>query len=171
MKNILKALVLVAFTGVATNSHAQQTSTASASITATIVTPISISKTVDMAFGSLSVGSGGGTVILSTAGARSTSGDVSVITSSSASAASFTVTGAGTNTFAITLPSSPVTLDDVGNSNHMTVTGFNSTPSGTGALVGGTKTVTVGATLNVGGSQVTGSYTAAIPFDVVVNYN
>jgi hypothetical protein len=56
----------------------------------------------------------------------------------------------------------------------MTVNTFASSPSGAGLVLSGagTQTVTVGATLNVSGSQVPGTYTTgATPFTVTVNYN
>ena len=54
----------------------------------------------------------------------------------------------------------------------MTVDTWTSTPSGTGTLsAGGSQTLTVGATLNVAGSQVAGTYVSGTPFTVTVNYN
>jgi hypothetical protein len=54
----------------------------------------------------------------------------------------------------------------------MTVDTWTSTPSSTGTLSsGGTQTLTVGGTLHVAGSQVSGTYTSATPFSVTVNYN
>jgi len=48
---------------------------------------------------------------------------------------------------------------------------FTSTPSGTGALTGGTQNITVGATLTVAAAQAAGVYTSGTPFSVTVNYN
>jgi hypothetical protein len=53
----------------------------------------------------------------------------------------------------------------------MIVNTFQSSPSGTGTLTGGSEVLTVGATLNVTGGQVAGTYTSSTPFDVTVNYN
>jgi len=50
----------------------------------------------------------------------------------------------------------------------MTVDTFTSTPSGTGTLTGGAETLNVGATLQVGIGQATGSYTGT--YSVTVNY-
>jgi hypothetical protein len=53
----------------------------------------------------------------------------------------------------------------------MTVNTFTSTPTPTGTLTGGTETLRVGATLNVGASQPAGTYVSGTPFTVTVNYN
>ena len=170
----MKKLILSAFVlgGFALNSNAQATATATA--TATIVTPISISKTADMNFGNVAVSaSTGGTVILAPAGTRTTGGAGGVTlpaTTGTVAAAAFTVNGNGSFTYAITLPSSPITLTRASGSETMTAGTFTSTPSGTGTLSSGTQNLTVGATLTVGNGQVAGVYTSG-NFNVTVNYN
>jgi len=155
--------------GIATGLHAQET--ASATATATIVTPISIVKDVDMNFGNVAVRStAGGTVVLSPAGVRTKTGGVTLpLTTGTVSAASFTVSGTGAYTYTITLPSTALTITS--GANTMTVTAFTSTPSGTGQLTAGEQTLNVGATLNVATAQPSGVYVSATPFDVTVNYN
>ncbi len=170
MKNLTKllaiALVILSFS---TKTSAQSSATATS--TATIVTPISITKTVDMNFGNVAVTSTGGTVVLTPAGARSTTGGVTLpATNGTVAAASFNVTGEGTYTYAITLPSS-VTLTRNSGSETMTVNAFTSNPSTTGQLTAGAQTLTVGATLNVSATQAAGTYVSGTPFTVTVNYN
>ena len=164
---ILSALVLTAF---AVNANAQATATA----TATIVTPISITKNVDMNFGNIAVqASTGGTVILAPAGTRTTGGAGGVtlpVVNGTVTAASFTVNGNNSYTYAITLPSSAVTLTGPAAAT-MDATAFTSTPSGTGTLSGaGAQTLLVGATLTVAAAQAAGVYTSG-NFNVTVNYN
>ncbi|MBB5638637.1 hypothetical protein HDF26_004853 [Pedobacter cryoconitis] len=150
------------------SSFAQATATANAS--ATIITPISITNTVDMNFGNVAVNASAGTVVLTPAGTRTSTGGVTLpATAGTVTAASFTVNGQGAYTYAITLPSTALTI--ASGANNMTVSAFTSTPSATGTLTAGTQTLNVGATLNVGGSQVAGTYTSATPFSVTVNYN
>jgi hypothetical protein len=148
---------------------AQASATATSS--ATIVTPITITKTSDMSFGNVAVSATtNGTVVMTPAGVRSATGGVTLPgTSGTVSAASFTVNGQTGYTYAITLPTS-LTITD-GSANSMVVGSFTSTPTATGTLTGGTETLNVGATLNVGLSQVPGVYTSATPFAVTVNYN
>ena len=155
--------------GSTTTTFAQ--STASAIATANIITPISIAKNTDMAFGNLAVQAAtGGTVVLAPAGTRSrTSGVTLPATTGTVSAASFTVTGNGSYTYSITLPTT-VTLTHSGGVQTMDATSFTSTPSGTGTLSSGTQNISVGATLTVAAAQLAGVYTSG-NFDVTVNYN
>jgi len=134
--------------------------------------PISISKNTDMNFGTITVSSSGGTVVLSASGSRTASGGVILPSfTGTVTAAQFTVTGMPTYTYAITLPAN-FTLSESGvGPASMVVNAFTSTPSATGILTAGTQTVIVGATLNVGASQTAGSYTNTTGFQVTVNYN
>lgn len=160
------ALVLL---GSSVASLAQETATATA--TARIVTPISITKTVDMNFGNVAVQSAtAGTVVMTPSGVRSTTGGTTLpTTAGTVAAASFTVAGESGYTYAITLPTSALTISS--GANTMTVGTFTSSPSATGTLTGGSQTLTVGATLNVGAAQAAGTYTSGTPFNVTVNYN
>ena len=86
-------------------------------------------------------------------------------------AADFTVSGQASYTYAITLPSTTVTLTD-GSSHTMGVTSFTSTPSSTGTLSGtGSQDLKVGATLSVASAQTPGTYTNSTGVPVTVNYN
>ena len=169
MKNLITliaAVVLVA--GLTATANAQVTGTATGS--ATIITPIAIANAGNMNFGSIAVSTAPGTVVLSTAAARTASGGVTLpAVTGTVTTAKFTVTGLGSSTYSISLPASYIISD--GASHSMTVNNFVSDPSGTGALTGGTQTINVGATLNVLGSQTAGTYTNATGFNVTVNYN
>lgn len=168
MKNLKFFTLAIAILGFTATSFAQVSATATAS--ATITTPISITKTVDLNFGNVAVSTTAGTVILKPAGTRTTTGGVTLpATNGTVTAAEFTVEGAADYTYAITLPTEPITITGPGE--PMTVSTFTSTPSSTGTLTGGTETIKVGATLNVAGGQAAGTYTSATPFEVTVNYN
>ena len=171
MKNMKKVLVLaIVVLGFAASSFAQVTATAST--TATILTPIAITKTVDMNFGNIAVSPTiAGTVVLPTSGVRTLTGGVTLpVVTGTVTAATFNVTGDGTSTYSITLPSAAITLNGVP-SGTMTVQNFVSNPSGTGTLTAGAQTIKVGATLNVGAAQAAGTYTNAAGLFVTVNYN
>ena len=170
-KILALAMVMFAF---AANTFAQVT--ASATATATILTPIAITKDVDMNFGNLAVDATGGTVILLPAGTRSATSGVTFLPTNvgTVTAASFTVTGLADATYSIIIPTTDyIITETVGNSATMIVNAFTSTPTvvAGGVLTLGTQTLTVGATLNVGPSQLAGVYTNATGFDVTVNYN
>ena len=171
MKSLSKILAsLTVILGISIPTFAQVTATATSS--ATIVTPITITKDVDMNFGNVAVQSTtGGTVVMTPSGVRTKTGGVTLpATVGTVAAASFTVTGESGYTFAITLPAGAVTISD-GGSNTMTVDNWTSDPTPTGTLTGGTATLNVGATLNVSAGQPAGTYTNASDLSVTVNYN
>jgi len=141
--------------------------TATANVTASIVPAITITKDTDMSFADVVAGASAGTVVLSTAGTRSVTGGTTLGNAAGTAAAAFTVTGDPSSTYSITLPAF-ATINSGGNT--MTVNTFVSNPSGTGTLSGGgTQSLSVGATLQVGASQVQGNYSGT--FDVTVAYN
>src|SRR5580698_2059233 len=133
MKNIVKviAAAVVVLGCASTSSFAQASATASCS--ANIITPITITKTVDMNFGNVAVSATtAGTAVLAPAGTRTTGGAGGVTlpaTIGTVAAASFTVAGQASYTYAITLPSS-CTISS--GSNTMAVSGFASIPATTG---------------------------------------
>ncbi len=146
---------------------AQSSASANATAGARIIAPITLTKTTDLNFGDVVPGSSTGTVVLTTGGAVSSTGGVTLGNSTNVAAAGFTVGGQGSETYAVTLPSS---ASITSGANTMTVGTFTSNPAGTGTLsAGGSQTLNVGGTLNVGASQATGSYSGS--FSVTVAYN
>ena len=127
-----------------------------------------ISNTRALAFGEVSAGLTSGTAVVTPAGTRSLTGGVTPGNSGGVTSASFTVSGIPLLTYSISLPGSAVLT---AGTHTMTVNTFTGNPSGTGQiqLILGTQTLTVGATLQVGASQSSGSYTGT--FNVTVAYN
>ena len=171
MKAIKFFAIAILFSGVSVMASAQNPE-ATATASATIVTPISIKKTDDLAFGNIIADADGGTVTVTSAGVISHSGVVAPSVKGTSSAASFTVTGLTGATYAIGLPAdNAVILKKDGSSTdpkeQMKLTAF--TEKATKILTGGTETFGVGATLNVVAGQVAGTYTSN--FNVTVNYN
>ncbi len=156
----------------AVSVNAQATTTANAS--ATIISPISISKNADLNFGNLSVDATGGTVILDpTATASRASGGAGGVsfpaTTGPVSAAAFAVSGQADFTFSVNILNASINITS--GANVMIVDNFT-TSAGAGVLSNlGTQTIYVGADLTVGGGQAPGVYTSAAPFTVLVNYN
>lgn len=174
MKNAKKivASALVLFV-IGTKANAQSTEQAQAS--ATIVAPISLTWKKDMAFGNLAVKAAGGTVVLNAqTGVRTSPVVVGGVTfpnvTGTVQAAEFEVEGEVAYTYAITLPSTDLTL--VGATANMIANTFTSFPATTGTLdaITGKQKLTVGASLVVGADQAAGLYQSA-DFDVTVNYN
>ena len=167
---LLTAIVMIAFT---TNAVAQSTATTTAATSARVITPITITKVVDMNFGNLVATVAGGAIVLPTSGART--GDAAILLGTqngTVAAASFTVTGEIGFTYAITLP--PASFN-VSNSDTtpatMSVGTFVSSPSSTGSLVSGTQTLLVGATITLAANQKAGAYTNTSGLAITVNYN
>lgn len=164
-------VVVIAMFAFTAGSFAQVSATATAS--ATIVAPITITKMVDMNFGNVAVNAVAGTVVLTPAGVRSTTGGVTLpANAGTVAAASFTVGGQGNFTYSITLPAAATTISS--GANTMTVDTWSSNPTviaGGTLNAGGTETLLVGGTLNVNANQAAGAYTSAVPFTVTVNYN
>jgi len=168
MKKITILVAILLIVGFSTNVFAQATTTAST--TATIVTPIGISKTVNMNFGNVATNGAIGTVVLTPAGTRTSTGGITLpATAGTVTAASFAVTGSGSYTYTISLPSSPIALS--GTTEGVTVGAFVSNPAPTGTLSTGAQTVNVGATLNIPASTAADTYKNTSGLHVTVNYN
>ncbi len=165
-KIMAAAMLLVSY---ATNANAQSTATASTS--AELVTPISITKVSDMNFGSVAASATAGTVALDYINGRTITGGANVLNGGTLeTTAVFTVTGEATNGFSISIPASPITLTG-SNSGTLEVSGFTTDTGATGALVTGGAVIKVKAILNVPANAVAGNYINASDLFVTVNYN
>jgi hypothetical protein len=168
-KLFLLAITLIGFS---VSSFAQ--ATAEATVTATILEAITITNVTDMNFGNVAVIDAGTVILNPEDGSTTPTGGVTLPAAApgTISAASFDVTGDGSSTYAITLPSSTYVITNA-NLQTMDVTDFTSFPSVAdgGLLTAGAQTITVGATLNVDAGQAPGEYTNATGFEVTVNYN
>lgn len=141
-----------------------------ANVGAGILTPISLNKVDDLAFGRFTSSTGGTIVLPPFADPfRMWTAGIVVDFAAPATAAKFTIGGVSGSTFSIALPTT-VSLSD-GGINTMTVDTFTSNLDLTAETipVAGTTDLFVGGTLTVGAAQANGTYTGA--FDVSVNYN
>ena len=171
-----RVLVVFGLVAVSSGAWAQSSATGTANATATVVRPITISSSVDLAFGNVVPGATAGTLTLTaasstaaTAGGGVTQPGTQVGT---VTAAKFDVAGEGGLTYSITLPSSAATINGP-SAATMTVDTFTSDiASGTlsGALgAAGSQSFYVGGKLHVGANQAAGNYTGT--FSVTVAYN
>lgn len=143
--------------------------------TVQVVTPIAIDQDTALNFGVVAPlgivadpGQSVGTVTIATDNSV-TSNNISLLSQApNRNRGVFTVTGTSGATYAITIPSGNITLND-GGSNNITVGSFTSNPSGTGVLTGGTQTLHIGATLTVAANQAAGTYSGTYP--ITVEYN
>ena len=144
-------LILASFAGV----KAQQSSTGTAHIGASIVQPTTITQTSEMNFGDITVSTtSGGKIVMDPKGKTQNKGGAST---ENGAPASFTINVPADFTYSISLPKSSVSE-------------FTSYPS-VDETSTGTKTFSVGATLTVDKADAIGEYEADIPFEVSVNYN
>ena len=170
-KKIIAAAILMA--GIASNAHSQ--TTAYASTTAELVTPIAISRTTNMHFGKIASSGTPGTVVLDYVNGRTTTGGVTLPAGTALeTTAVFAVTGESNSSFSIAIPSAPITLTG-SVAGSMTVSNFECDGGTTTTLVSGAKTLKVKATLNVPANSAAGVYTNdlgnASALFVTVNYN
>ncbi len=174
MKNLIKftgiTFIILAFAASAAAQVVTVSTTATA--TANIIAPLTITKNDDMNFGNVAVqNSTAGTVILSTASGRTSTGGASPVFTAAGivKAASFALTGSAGYVTVINLP---VSCDVQSGANSMTVNNFVSSPAQPSFVfpVGGTATLLVGATLNTAAGQPVGLYVSATPFTVTVSY-
>jgi hypothetical protein len=147
---------------------------ATASSTGIVVTPIAITKTADLSFGNIAGSGSTGTVTVSPNGTRAVAGGA-VAAGGTSTAAQFNVTGQSGLTYAIDMTGTSASLTSGGNSMSFTAisdTSASAITTGiatTGTLTGGAQTIYVGGALAVGINQAAGTYTGTI--SVAVNYN
>lgn len=152
------------------SAHAAQ---ATASASGTVVAPIAITVATQLAFGSFAPGAGG-TVTVSTSGARTATGAV-LMGGASGSAARFNITGEAGTTYSITHGGS-TQLTSGANSMNLTkasdLTAANTTSGNVtaGTLDGaGGQSLYVGGTLAVAAAQAPGVYAGTVV--ATVEYN
>jgi len=163
MKNFSRLSLLAAVVAtLSTLSVSAIAATATGTANATVLTPITITAGTALNFGTLAGNATGGTVVVTAAGVRGTTGSV-VVTSGAFSAGSFAVAGTGAATFGVTYPGS---FNVTSGANNMAVL---VTGAAAGTLSGGTVTLPVGGTLTVGANQAAGSYTGT--YVMTVEYN
>lgn len=160
-----KMLAIPAIAAAALFSISANAASVTSTATVTIKKPLTISEGAVVNFGTVipTVFTTAAVVTLPTGG-TATSGDAAITGSS---AGSYNIAGEDGATYAIT-GLAATDLTGAGGAD-MPIT-FTSSPSSTGTLSGsGTETLLVGAVLNVGASQGSGTYTGT--YAVTVNYN
>jgi len=178
---IFAAIVLMA--GFSTTIMAQTKATKTTPAGAVLIVPMTITQTAPLHFGSITLLStiAASTVTLpssSTTRVFSAGVEAAGVSSDPATNAAYDVTGTYNETYALTLPSSDITLTEVGGTNAATMTANAFTAAFTAAgstattstlSTAGTDDFTVGATLNLAIGQTAGIYAGT--FDVTVDYN
>ncbi|MGZ3275886.1 MAG: DUF4402 domain-containing protein [Caulobacteraceae bacterium] len=157
MKLKIAAVAALLLAGAAAPALAAQSS-GTVNASATVIQPLTVSQTTAMDFGKLVMNAGSpgaGTVVLTAANGRSTTGGVDLV-GTTAAAGVVQVVGQTGNNYTVTLPSS-TTLTGPGTA--MTLDTFNS--SDTLTPIAGTNNIHIGATLHVNAAQTAGAYTGS----------
>ena len=172
MKAIKFFAIAILFSGVSVMASAQNTATQSATASAKIVAPITLTKTNDLRFGTIATSSASGTVsVAATVGAQaSASGGATMVASSldETGPAVFTITGESDQTFSLNVKTDDVIKLSNGAETMDVTLNIPSFSKANNALTGGTKTLIIGGSLAVGANQASGAYTKT--FDVTVAY-
>ncbi len=150
----------------------------SATASANVIAPIQITKIADLVFGDFAPGTGG-TVTVSTSGARTATGPVLSTAGTAPSAARFNVLGEANATFSITYSGDTELTNTTGGGGETMLLTRHSDLTGTGTIAGevssgtlgagGTGSIYVGGTLAVSATQVPGNYQGTVT--VTVEYN
>ncbi|HZL10432.1 MAG TPA: DUF4402 domain-containing protein [Prolixibacteraceae bacterium] len=164
----MKKLFILAFVvlGLSGVSFGQSTETKAVSATAKIISPLTVTKTGDIIFGSIVPDLTAGTVDISTdaTATRTPSGAIACI--GTFSNAKFTVGGETLSTYSVSLPATVTLTDGVG-TNMIGTLSMSANAAGNQIA---TADFYVGASLAVGtaAAQLAGDYTGT--FDVTVSY-
>ena len=171
MKKLL--FFAIAIIGFSATSFGQSISEA-ASATATLIVPISIEKTVNMNFGTLSSSNTAGHAVLNPAtGVLTPDGGVRKVTGGATpSAAEFVVTGEKSKTFAFSFPA---TIDLLGTNDASKKLTLTLSVDDAGPLTidasSGTKTIKLGGSLSIPALSVADVYVNDTELKVTCNYN
>lgn len=156
-------------------SSASQAADATATASGTVVQPIAITAAENLNFGSFAPGAGG-TITVSTSGARTATGAIAVGTD--AAAARFDITGTASATYSITHGGTALLTNTTGAGETMALAKFSDLTGGnatSGNVTSGTldalgaQSVFVGGTLTVAANQAPGLYTGSVI--ATVEYN
>ncbi|SDR13687.1 protein of unknown function [Brevundimonas sp. 374] len=172
-KSLIAAAALV-LTAIASPALAQSAST-TGSGSITVIRPLTITKTADLKFGTVvRPGTGSGTVVVSSAGARSVTGGVVGLNSGDTpAAAAFSVAGEGGQSVSVTIPA---TFSMANGTDTLTVTTSNSLTGSAASQTlsnalgsAGSLAFSVGGSVPVASTTATGAYTGT--FTVSAAYN
>ena len=160
---------LVAALAFAAPSAAAASTTANAGAQLGVLSPLSVIKKSDLNFGTVVTAATAGTVVLNPIGGTLTTTGGLTAVGTRAHAAVFTSTGSKNSIVIIRVPTAPITLTRVGGTETMTASTWTLDGSANRRIPANqTFDFAVGATLNVGAAQVSGTYVGT--FQVTVQY-
>lgn len=161
MKNTIKLSLAATAAFLASATLAQAANSVTTTATATVLSPIAITQSRALTFGSFTSGSTAGTINNAT---NAKTGGVTNIDANAGAPAIYTVTGSANATFAITAPST-VTLASTGKPSMVATL---STPPGGVLNASGTLDFNISGVLAVAANQPAGAYSGT--YNVTVAY-
>ena len=166
----------MAFTAVfSTSAWSQQTGSTTAISTTEIITPISITKNIDLNFGVFSTDGTVGSIALTPAAAAVTTAStgIKITNLKTPTAAKFTVSGDSNYTYSMTVPGTIELKGTTVVTNTLTIKDFTSSLSALsgGVLASGSQVIYVGGTLVIPVTSKKDIYTNTTGLVVTVNYN
>lgn len=168
---VIASLLVMTLSG---NVMAQNTATETSNASATIISPLTLTKTTDLLFGTIIPMSASGTVEIPAAtGSNAAYTTVKTIAGNSTSASAFTLRGEEGTAYTITLPADgaiQLTKGTGAGAKTMNLKAFTASIPITGSsLIAAEQTLYVGATLEVEANQERGLYESE--YSVTVDYN
>lgn len=172
----IAALLALAGASAMLPAHAQSTASALASGTIKVTRPISVTKNLDMAFGTIVKGAG--TVTIANDGTRTAGGATTALASTSASQAQFTISGEGGQSISVQVPANFTMSNSTTGNGTLTVTTTHDMQGSVGAQTlsgalgdasNGSLVVNVGGSVPLLANTPTGVYTGS--FTVTADYN
>jgi spore coat protein U-like protein len=145
-------------------ANSNTTDTETANVTATVVAPITLTKTSDLSFGTFTSDTSACTVAIGATSTQTITGNCAALSGSATSAAAFTVGGSGNRSFTTNVSATSASLSD-GAGHTMGLTLQNNAPT---HLTNGAATINVYGSLAVAANQAAGSYTDTV--NVTVSY-
>lgn len=132
---------------------------------------VTITKTGDLNFGNFTPTGSGGTVIVSTTGVRSKTGNVILFSSPDVSRAVFSIKGNNSARYVTNITIGNATLNRIGGGGSMSLTTFKTSPVPSFNIRNRTVTLSVGATLNVGSiiANPPGDYSGTFTVTIINN--
>lgn len=175
MSKLFVAGAILAAVTVATPALAQSTASTTGTGTITVIRPLTIAKNADLKFGTVvRPATGSGTVVVSSAGARSVTGSVVALAAGDTpQAAQFTVDGEGGQSISVTIPA---TFSMANGADNLTVTTSNDLVGSAGSQTlgnalgaAGALVFRVGGTVPIESTTNTGAYTGTVTVSAAYN--
>lgn len=170
---LVLGLIFLAHVDASPARAGSSSSTSTVNINANVAGSGSVVVDQDMSFGEFAVGPLGGSVVVPTSGATTSTGDVVLLSGAfTPQPAVFRVSGTANDTYRFNLAATPITLSD-GNGHTMQVNALTTTcdgapcPNKPKTSATGQSIINAGGTLTVGGNQAPGTYTGTITITVI----